>query len=151
MMKKVNLLQQELGREPTSLEISAKLSLSVEKIQDYQRALAEPMSLETPVGESEDSSLAEFVVDARRESPADAAIRSLIRKRIDAVLETLDEREKDVIAMRFGFTDGQPHTLEEVARFLQLTRERIRQIEQRSLQKLKDPERAEPLRALLAD
>jgi RNA polymerase primary sigma factor len=151
MMKRVNVLQQELGREPTNLEISATLNISIDKLEELQRAINDPMSLDTPVGESEDSVLSEFVVDGRRESPADAAVRSVMRKRIDTVLDTLEEREKDVIAMRFGFADGQPHTLEEVARFLQLTRERIRQIEQRSLQKLKEPERADPLRALLAD
>ena len=113
--------------------------------------MVEPLSLETPVGESEDSSLSEFVEDRNRENPADEAVRSIIRRKVQDVLDTLDEREKDVISLRYGFTDGQPHTLEEVARAFQVTRERIRQIEQKSLEKLKEHERKRTLQELLTD
>jgi RNA polymerase primary sigma factor len=149
MMKASNQLQQQLGREATISELAQSLGLPQEKIQDFFRAIAEPLSLETPVGESEDSALAEFIVDRSEETPADAAVRSIIRNRIHEILDTLTERERDVILMRFGLVDGQAHTLEEVARCFQVTRERIRQIEQKSLKKLKHPSRMKPLQEIL--
>ncbi|HWD41438.1 MAG TPA: sigma-70 family RNA polymerase sigma factor [Fimbriimonas sp.] len=151
MLKNINLLQQALGREPTSQEISVKLNLSIDRVQDFQRAVVEPLSLDTPVGESEDSALSEFVVDRSRENPADAAVRAIIRRKVQDVLDTLEEREREVISMRYGFTDGQPHTLEEVAKAFQVTRERIRQIEQKSLQKLKEHDRKATLHELLSE
>jgi RNA polymerase primary sigma factor len=149
MLKAANQLQQELGREALPHEIGATLNISTERVQDFQRAIVEPLSLDSPVGESEDAMLSEFVVDRGRENPADAAVRSVIRSKIEALLDQLSEREKDVIAMRYGLLDGQAHTLEEVARAFQVTRERIRQIEQKSLKKLKEPCFAGPLRELL--
>ncbi|MEZ0327836.1 MAG: RNA polymerase sigma factor RpoD/SigA [Fimbriimonas sp.] len=150
MVKATSQLQQELGREATSAEIGRQMNLASEKIEDYHRAIAEPLSLDTPVGDSEDAALGEFIVDKGRETPADAALRAMLRHRIDAILATLTERERDVIALRYGLTNGQPHTLEEVARSFQVTRERIRQIEQKALKKLKHPSRATPLKELLA-
>lgn len=150
MMKATGYLQQQLGREVTATEIGRTLNLSVEKVEDYHRAICEPLSLDSPVGESEDSSLSEFIVDRQVETPADAAVRAVMRKKIDEVLSTLAERERDVIAMRYGLLDGQPRTLEEVARAFQVTRERIRQIEQKAIKKLKHPSRATTLRELMA-
>jgi RNA polymerase primary sigma factor len=150
MLKTTGQLQQTLGREATSYEIGQMMNLTVEKIEDYHRAIAEPLSLDTPVGESDDASLSEFIVDKARENPADAALRTVLRNRIDAILDTLSDRERDVIALRYGLLDGQPHTLEEVARAFQVTRERIRQIEQKALKKLKHPSRALPLKELIA-
>ncbi len=149
MLKCASHLQQQLGREATTAEIGSTLNISVEKVQDFHRAIIEPLSLDTPVGESEDAALGEFIVDRLGETPAEAAVRAVMRGRIDDILGTLSEREREVIAMRYGLTDGQPHTLEEVAKAFQVTRERIRQIEQKSLKKLKHPSRAQPLRELL--
>lgn len=146
MMKVAGQLQQELGREATNAEIGESLHISAEKVEDYHRAVIEPLSLDTPVGESEDASLSEFVIDRQGETPADAAVRAVIRRKIDDVLSTLTDREREVVAMRYGLLDGQPHTLEEVARAFQVTRERIRQIEQKGLKKLKHPSRAAILR-----
>ncbi|HTQ09953.1 MAG TPA: sigma-70 family RNA polymerase sigma factor [Fimbriimonadaceae bacterium] len=149
MMKAANHLQQRLGREPTTFELSQEIGIPQERVQDFLRAISDPLSLETPVGESEDSSLSEFIVDRAEETPAEKAVRALIRRRIDAILSTLTDRERDVIVMRFGLIDGQPHTLEEVAREFQVTRERIRQIEQKGLKKLKHPARAKWLQEVL--
>jgi RNA polymerase primary sigma factor len=150
MMKATSQLQQELGREASSLEIGLQMNMTAEKVEDYHRAIAEPLSLDTPVGDSEDAALGEFIVDKSVETPAEAAVRAMLRLRIDAILATLTERERDVIALRYGLTNGQPHTLEEVARAFHVTRERIRQIEQKALKKLKHPSRATPLKELLA-
>lgn len=149
LMRVANQLQQRLGREPTAHELADELGITEDKVHDFFRAITEPLSLETPIGESEDSTLAEFIVDGQGETPADAAVRSVLRRRIDEVLDALTERERDVILMRFGLVDGQPHTLEEVARSFQVTRERIRQIEQKSLKKLKHPSRSKHLQELL--
>jgi RNA polymerase primary sigma factor len=149
MMKCANQLQQELGREVTATELSRQMNVATEKVEDYQRAIAEPLSLDSPIGDSEDAALGEFIVDRRGETPADAAVRALTRSKIEAILATLADREREVIALRYGLIDGQPHTLEEVARFFHVTRERIRQIEQKALKKLKHPSRAVPLKELL--
>lgn len=149
LMRAANQLQQRFGREPTSLELADELGITEDKVHDFFRAISDPLSLETPIGESEDSTLAEFIIDGQGETPADAAVRSVLRRRIDEVLDALTEREREVILMRFGLTDGQPHTLEEVARSFQVTRERIRQIEQKSLKKLKHPSRSQHLQEML--
>ncbi len=149
LMRTANQLQQKLGREPTTLEMADELGITEDKVHEFFRAISEPLSLETPIGESEDSTLAEFIVDGQGESPAEAALRSVLRKKIDDVLSALTEREREVILMRFGLVDGQPHTLEEVAKSFQVTRERIRQIEQKSLKKLKHPSRSRHLQELL--
>lgn len=149
LMRAANQLQQRFGREPTSLELADELGITEDKVHDFFRAISDPLSLETPIGESEDSTLAEFIIDGQGETPADAAVRSVLRRRIDEVLDALTEREREVILMRFGLVDGQPHTLEEVARSFQVTRERIRQIEQKSLKKLKHPSRSQHLQEML--
>lgn len=150
MMKATCQLNQELGREATRAEIGRTLNLSSERVEDFHRCIAEPLSLDTPVGDSEDAALGEFIQDRSAESASDAAARALLRKSIDEVLDTLLEREREVVAMRYGLVDGQPHTLEEVARFFKVTRERIRQIEQKALKKLKHPSRSTTLRELIA-
>ncbi len=142
MLKMAHQLQSQLGREATVVEISDALGISAEKVHEFLRTVHDPLSLETPVGESEDAALGEFIVDKRHETPADSAMRAVVRSRINEVLETLIDREREVIAMRYGLLDGQPHTLEEVARAFQVTRERIRQIEQKAIKKLKHPSRA---------
>lgn len=149
VLRAASCLQQKLGREATTAEIAVEVGMTQDRIEEFFRAINDPLSLETPVGGSDDSSLSEFVVDRTDESPADKAVHSLVRRRIDAILYTLTEREREVIAMRFGLTDGQPHTLEEVAREFQVTRERIRQIEQKALKKLKHPTRAKWLQEVL--
>jgi len=150
MMKATSQLQQRFGREVSSAEVGDSINMAAEKVEDFQRAIAEPLSLDSPVGDSEDSALGEFIVDRSGETPADAAARALMRSRIEDVLDTLADREREVIALRYGLTDGQPHTLEEVARCFQVTRERIRQIEQKALKKLKHPSRATVLKELFA-
>ena len=151
LMRVAGQLQQRLGREATDREIGLESNMSAEKVRHYMRATADPLSLETPVGENDDLALGEFLVDAMEESAADVAEKSMIRDRIDEVLNTLEGRERDVIALRYGLTDGRTHTLEEVAEAFQLTRERIRQIEQTSLKKLKHPSRATKLLEVLEE
>lgn len=149
VMRTAHQLQGQLGREPSPAEIGEVLGISADRVVDFMRAIHEPLSLETPVGESEDASLGEFLIDRRQETPAESAMRAVIRARLEQVLGTLGDRERDVIMMRYGLLDGQPHTLEEVARCFQVTRERIRQIEQKSLKKLKHPSRSGMLMDLL--
>ena len=149
LTKTATQLQQKLGHEPTDQEIAEELGLSADRVREFLRAIAEPVSLEAPVGESEDAPLGEFLVDHRGETPAEAAIRSMIRDRIADILDTLSVRERDVILMRYGLVDGRAHTLEEVAQRFHVTRERIRQIEQKTLKKLKHPSRARRLLEVL--
>jgi RNA polymerase primary sigma factor len=125
------------------------MNLPVEKIKEWLRVVADPVSLEAPTGEQDRGSLAEFLIDNSSDSPSDSAAKALVRARIQDVLHTLGEREREVISLRYGLTDGRPHTLEEVAQAFQLTRERIRQIEQKSLKKLKHPSRASRIREVL--
>ncbi len=150
MMKATSQLNQCLGREASKAEIGRTLNLSADRVEDFHRCICEPLSLDSPVGDSDEASLGEFIMDRTTENASDAAARALLRKSIDEVLDTLLDREKEVIAMRFGLVDGQPHTLEEVARFYKVTRERIRQIEQKALKKLKHPSRSTTLRELIA-
>jgi RNA polymerase primary sigma factor len=149
MLRATSQLQQEMGREVSAEEVGRSMNVATERVQEFYRAISEPISLDSPVGESEDAALGEFIVDKTGETPVDAASRAILRKRIDHVLATLAEREREVILMRYGLLDGQPHTLEEVARCFQVTRERIRQIEQKSLKKLKHPSRSLLLKELL--
>lgn len=149
MIKATSQLQQRFGRDVTATEVGTSINMTPERVEGFQRAIAEPLSLDSPVGDSEDSALGEFIVDRVGETPADAATRILIRNRINEVLETLSDREREVVALRYGLTDGQPHTLEEVARAFQVTRERIRQIEQKAIKKLKHPSRARVLKELM--
>jgi RNA polymerase primary sigma factor len=151
MMKVAGNLQQQLGREATMNELSSKLNISVDRLMDFHRATHATVSLDSPVGDSEDMSLGEFIANRADETAIDTAFRSVVRNEIESILDTLTEREKDVVMLRFGLVDGLPRTLEEVARHFNVTRERIRQIEQKSLKKLKHPSRIRPLRELLDD
>ncbi len=139
-------LLQELGREPTLDEIAREMGLSLERVTEIIRVAPEPLSLETPIGEEEDSHLADFLRDDDSASPTDAATRLMLREKIEEALDQLTPRERDVLKMRFGLDDGYPHTLEEVGRHFQVTRERIRQIEAKALKKLRHPNRCRRLR-----
>ena len=142
-------LQQDLGREPTTEELSAKLDLPVGKVRKVLRIAQEPISLETPVGEEEESHLGDFIIDRRVVSPSEAVINLNLREQTAEVLKTLSPREEKIIKMRFGLQDGSEHTLEEVGQHFAVTRERIRQIEAKALRKLRHPSRSHRLRAFL--
>lgn len=148
LMRAALRIQQEQGRDATNEELGEAMQLSSERVEEVLRAVSEPLSLESPVGEGEESSLGDFIIDSK-ENPADAAVQAFVKCRIDDVLATLSSKERAVIQLRYGLADGRPRTLEEVAKSLRVTRERIRQIEQRSLKKLKEPCRSIPLRELL--
>ena len=139
-------LVQELGREPTVEEIAAELNLPVEKIIEANRTAADTLSLDTPVGDEEDTSIGSFVEDERTPGPADATSNALLAEALKEILDTLTEREADVLRMRFGMYDGRTHTLEEVGQIFGVTRERIRQIENEAIRKLRHPSRAKKIR-----
>lgn len=142
-------LQQELGREPTSEEIAAEMELPADRVREILKISQEPVSLEMPIGEEEDSNLGDFIEDHKILAPADAASRQMLKEQMDDVLGTLSERERNVLAMRFGLEDGRSRTLEEVGREFGVTRERIRQIEAKALRKLRHPSRAKKLKDYL--
>jgi RNA polymerase primary sigma factor len=142
-------LQQDLGREPTNEELAAKMDLPVGKVRKVLRIAQEPISLETPVGEEEESHLGDFIIDRRVVSPSEAVINLNLREQTAEVLKTLSPREEKIIKMRFGLQDGSEHTLEEVGQHFAVTRERIRQIEAKALRKLRHPSRSHRLRAFL--
>ncbi len=139
-------LVQELGREPTVEEIAAELNLPVEKIIEANRTAADTLSLDTPVGDEEDTSIGSFVEDERTPGPADATTNALLAEALKEILDTLTEREADVLRMRFGMYDGCTHTLEEVGQIFGVTRERIRQIENKAIRKLRHPSRAKKIK-----
>ena len=139
-------LVQELGREPTVEEIAAELNLPVEKIIEANRTAADTLSLDTPVGDEDDTSIGSFVEDERTPGPADATSNALLAEALKEILDTLTEREADVLRMRFGMYDGRTHTLEEVGQIFGVTRERIRQIENKAIRKLRHPSRAKKIR-----
>ena len=141
----------ELNREPTEEELSKKMGTSVEKIRDIYKISQEPVSLEIPIGEEEDSHLGDFIPDETNMSPEDFAINELLKDEISEVLLTLTEREEKVIRLRFGLEDGRPRTLEEVGQLFGVTRERIRQIEAKALRKLRHPSRSRKLKDYLGD
>ncbi len=149
MVRTQRQLQQELGREPTTEELAKRLDLSVPKVRKVLRIAQEPISLETPVGEEEESHLGDFIVDKRVVSPSEAVINLNLREQTAEVLKTLSPREEKIIKMRFGLQDGSEHTLEEVGQHFAVTRERIRQIEAKALRKLRHPSRSHRLRAFL--
>ncbi len=142
-------LIQELGREPTPEEIGAEMGISADKVREILKIAQEPVSLETPIGEEEDSHLGDFIEDEDAPAPVDAASFLLLREQIESVLETLNEREQKVLRLRFGLDDGRARTLEEVGREFGVTRERIRQIEAKALRKLRHPQRSKRLRDYL--
>ena len=142
-------LLQDLGREPLPEEIGKVMGIGAEKVREIQKVSQEPVSLETPIGEEEDSHLGDFIEDADAVVPVDAASFILLQEQLESVLHTLSEREKKVIQLRFGLVDGHPRTLEEVGREFNVTRERIRQIESKTLSKLRHPSRSQKLRDYL--
>jgi RNA polymerase primary sigma factor len=140
---------QELGREPTNEELAKRMQLPVSKVRKVLRVAQEPISLETPIGEEDESHLGDFIVDQNGISPSDAVINLNLREQTAQVLKTLTPREEKIIKMRFGLEDGSEHTLEEVGQNFAVTRERIRQIEAKALRKLRHPSRSHRLRAFL--
>ena len=142
-------LLQELGREPTTEEIAARLDLPVERVSEIMKMSQEPVSLETPIGEEEDSHLGDFIQDDNVLVPQDAAAFTLLQEQLMEVLLTLTEREQKVLRLRFGLDDGRPRTLEEVGKQFNVTRERIRQIEAKALRKLRHPSRSKKLKDYL--
>jgi len=142
-------LLQDLGREPSPEEISEEMDLPVEKVREIQRVAQEPVSLETPIGEEDDSHLGDFIEDQEATSPADHAAYEMLKEQLEDVLDTLTDREEHVLRLRFGLDDGRTRTLEEVGRVFGVTRERIRQIEAKALRKLRHPSRSKRLKDFL--
>lgn len=142
-------LLQELGREPQPEEVAQCMEISVERVREIMKISQEPVSLETPIGEEEDSHLGDFIQDDHVAVPADAATFTLLHEQLMEVLETLTDREQKVLKLRFGLNDGRPRTLEEVGKEFKVTRERIRQIEAKALRKLRHPSRSKKLRDYL--
>jgi len=142
-------LLQELGREPTPEEIAAEMDLSTDKVREIMKIAQEPVSLETPIGEEDDSHLGDFIEDQEALAPADAAAYELLKEQLEDVLDTLTEREENVLRLRFGLDDGRTRTLEEVGKVFGVTRERIRQIEAKALRKLRHPSRSKRLKDFL--
>ena len=139
-------LLQDLGRDPTPEEIGAEMDMSADRVREIQKISQEPVSLETPIGEEEDSQLGDFIEDSNAEVPPDAASFSMLQEQLAQVLDSLADRERKVIELRFGLVDGHPRTLEEVGREFGVTRERIRQIESKTLAKLRHPSRSSKLK-----
>ena len=143
------LLLQELGREPTIAEIAASIELTPEKVREIMKIAQDPVSLETPIGEEEDSHLGDFVEDTESPAPDEQAVSNLLKEQLAAVLRTLTPREEQVLILRYGLNGEKPRTLEEVGRIFNITRERIRQIEAKALRKLRHPSRSKPLQDFL--
>ena len=141
---------QKLGREPTTKEIADELHIEESKVEEVLKIAQEPVSLETPIGEEEDSHLGDFIQDDEASQPSEEASYTLLREQLEEVLSTLTPREEQVLRMRFGLTDGKPHTLEEVGKEFDVTRERIRQIESKALRKLRHPSRSKKLKDFLS-
>ena len=144
-------LLQDLGRDPTPEEIGAEMDMSADRVREIQKISQEPVSLETPIGEEEDSQLGDFIEDSTAVAPPEAASDSMLREQLDQVLDSLADRERKVIKFRFGLEDGHPRTLEEVGREFGVTRERIRQIESKTLAKLRHPSRSGRLKDYMED
>ena len=140
---------QKLGREPSTVEIADELHMEVSKVEEILKIAQEPVSLETPIGEEEDSHLGDFIQDDEASQPSEEASYTLLREQLEEVLATLTPREEEVLRMRFGLKDGKPHTLEEVGKEFDVTRERIRQIESKALRKLRHPSRSKKLKDFL--
>ncbi len=144
-------LVQELGREPTTEEIADRMGITPERVEEIRQISLEPVSLESPVGEEEDSHLGDFIQDENIAVPADEAAYSLLKEQLAEAMEGLTDRERKVLQLRFGLIDGRPHTLEEVGKEFNVTRERIRQIEAKALRKLRHPSRSRKLKDYLDD
>ena len=142
-------LLQENGREPTPDEIAEEMGITVEKVREILKIAQEPVSLETPIGEEEDSHLGDFIPDDDAPAPAEAAAFSMLKEQLVEVLSTLTDREQKVLKLRFGLEDGRARTLEEVGKEFEVTRERIRQIEAKALRKLRHPTRSKKLKDYL--
>jgi len=142
-------LVQEIGREPTPEEIAKEMDMTVDKVREIMKIAQEPVSLETPIGEENDSNLGDFIEDHDAPAPADAAAFELLKEQLEDVLDTLTEREENVLRLRFGLDDGRTRTLEEVGQVFGVTRERIRQIEAKALRKLRHPSRSKRLKDFL--
>jgi RNA polymerase primary sigma factor len=142
-------LVQEFGREPTSEEIGREMEMPADRVREILKISQEPISLATPIGEEEDSSLGDFIPDNNTQAPSDAASYQLLKEQVDDVLDSISERERRVLQLRFGLEDGRSRTLEEVGREFGVTRERIRQIEAKALRKLRHPTRSKKLRDFL--
>ena len=137
---------QELGREPTPEEVAQKLRLSPEKVEEILKIAQDPVSLETPVGEEDDSHLGDFIQDNEASEPLEATASNLLREQLEKAMASLTPREEKVLRLRFGFEDGKPHTLEEVGKKFNVTRERVRQIESKALRRLRHPSKSKALR-----
>jgi RNA polymerase primary sigma factor len=144
-------MHQELEREPTLDELAQRCQLPPDRIREILRISQDPLSLDSPVGEEDDSNLADFIEDASADAPADVATRKMLTHAVEAALSELSEREQEVVKMRFGLVDGQAKTLEEVGKEFGVTRERIRQIEAKTLAKLRHPQRSQRLKEFLED
>ena len=142
---------QELGREPTTSEIAARVDLTPERVRELQRMAYDPVSLESPVGEDDGSTLGDFIEDESAIAPAEEAVKKVRRQAVDRALSELNEREREVVRRRFGLDDGQPRTLEQVGKEFNVTRERIRQIETKTLAKLRHPQRSQRLKEYLEE
>ena len=142
-------MMQELEREPTVEELAERVGLTEDRVREIQRISLDPLSLDSPVGEEDDSNLADFIEDQAAEAPADAAARRMLNRAVIDALDELNDREKAVVRLRFGLDDGQARTLEEVGKEFGVTRERIRQIESKTLAKLRHPHRSQKLRDYL--
>jgi RNA polymerase primary sigma factor len=149
LMRTQRTLLQELGREPTQEEVAREMKMPIERVAEIQKISQEPVSLETPIGEEEDSHLGDFIQDDNVPMPADAAAYTLLKEQLLDVLGTLTDREQRVLRLRFGLDDGRARTLEEVGKVFDVTRERIRQIEAKALRKLRHPSRSRKLRDFL--
>jgi RNA polymerase primary sigma factor len=142
-------LLQDFGREPTPEEIGEEMDLTPEKVREILKIAQEPVSLETPIGEEDDSHLGDFIEDQEATSPSDHAAYELLKEQLEDVLDTLTDREENVLRLRFGLDDGRTRTLEEVGKVFGVTRERIRQIEAKALRKLRHPSRSKRLKDFL--
>ncbi len=149
LMRVERQLLQDLGRQPESSEIAAEMGIDEDRVREIQKIAQEPVSLETPIGEEEDSHLGDFIPDEEALAPADAASSLLLKEQLEDVLNTLTDREQEVLRLRFGLDDGKQRTLEEVGRVFGVTRERIRQIEAKALRKLRHPSRSKKLKDYL--
>ena len=150
VIRTAHSMVQELGRDPTPEEIAKEMKMDVARVEEILKIAQEPVSLETPIGEEEDSHLGDFVQDEEASQPAEAASYTMLREQLEEVLKTLTSREEQALRMRFGLTDGKAHTLEEVGKEFDVTRERIRQIESKALRKLRHPSRSKKLRDFLS-